>query len=332
MIRFRPRGSWIFWAALALTQTTLIWSTLFYSGASCTGATKCMAGVSLNGHVPARLVGPRRRNCNAAHSFVRSSCIWSYWECLMRRAATDVPMSTSIILRKNGGTINQSHCCTLPASPCTHQTWRLLKTGVDTGILRWRISSGLPGPLAGMPAAPELWTPWTSWTMCPLRKGRTLHCIAGRDPSGLITCLQNYRWRLCMHLTRVLCAGRRFRRWRHKPQAHSRHKCRRQPRTTRSTLIIRNGYAQVWRLLLAGLRQLLLCRPLDDRCALVTSVPSRLVQACCQSSVKTCHERRLQVQCLLIICSSPQDLVSGLRLPPRNPADAPFEVAVVHAP
>ena len=332
MIRFRSRGSWIFWAALALTQTTLIWSTLFFSGASCTGATKCMAGVSLNGHVPARLVGPRRRNCNAAHSFVRSSCIWSYWECLMRRAATDVPMSTSIILRNNGGTINQSHCCMLPASPCTHRTWRLLKTGVDTGILRWRISSGLPGPLAGMPAAPELWTQWTSWTMCPLRKGRTLHCIAGQDPSGLITCLQNYRWKLCMHLTRVLCAGRRFRRWRHKPQAHSRRKCRRQPRTTCNTLIIRNGYAQVWRLLLAGLRQLLLRRPLDDRCALVTSVPSRLVQACCQSSVKTCHERRLQVQCLLIICSSPQDWVSGLRLPPRNPADAPSEVEVVHAP
>ena len=65
---------------------------------------------------------------------------------------------------------------------------------------------------------------------------------------------------------------------------------------------------------------------------LVTSVPSCLVQACCQSSVQTCHERRLQVQCLLIICSSPQDWVSRLRLPPRNPADAPSKVEVVHAP
>ena len=188
MIRSRSRGSWIFRAAFA----TLIGSALSFSEASCTEATRCMDGVSQNGHGPARPVGPRRRNCKAAQLFVQSSCIWYYWECLMQRVATDMPMSTSITLRPTGGTINQSSCCMLPASPCTHRTWQPSKTGVNTSILHWRISSGLPGPLAGMPVPPKLWTHWIS-----------MLSDSGAGSWELSAHVKSHAWLRTLHITRL---------------------------------------------------------------------------------------------------------------------------------
>ena len=250
MIRSRSRGSWMLRAALV----TLLGSALSCSEASCTEATRCMDGVSQNGHGPARPVGPRRKNCKEAQLFVQSSCIWYYWECLMQRVATDMPMSTSMILRPTGGTINQSSCCMLPASPCTHRTWQPSKTGVNTSILHWRISSGLLGPLAGMPVAPELWTHWISM----LRD-------FGAGGWELSAHVKSPAWLRTLHITRLWCLGRRVRWWRCRPQAFQRRiKSRRRRKQHHLS-------PQVGWLLMTALNELLLGHHLDALCALLVS-------------------------------------------------------------
>ena len=170
-----------------------------------------------------------------------------------------------------------------------------------------------------MPAAPVPWTRWTEEAVCMPPACNWSMASTGKRPSVLCPCLLSDRMKLQLHLTRMLCAGRKLRRWRHRPQAHPRRKYRRQ---TRLALSQSTHRTQVCCLLLLG-------RPLDDLCALVTSAFLHLLQDCCKSRVQPSHAHRLHVQsllqCLLILCSRTQGWLPGLSLPPHNPADEPPE-------
>ena len=166
-----------------------------------------MDGVSQNGHGPARPVGPRRRNCKAAHSFVQSSCIWYYWECLMQREATDVPMSTSITLRQNWRhhppeqLLHAASLSLYPQNMAAIKDWCKRQYPALACIL-WT-----PWTMAGMPAAPKLWTHWTSM---PSDSG-----AGSWEPS---THVKYHAWPRTLHITRLRCLGRRVRWWRCRPR------------------------------------------------------------------------------------------------------------------
>ena len=330
MSRLPCGGIWIPCAAatllVALRLRSWSWSNGPSFGDFYMEATNSTAGLSQSNRECAQTVGLWSADYNAVGRCATNSYTWCYWECSIRLEDTNLLTSTSMNSKPDGNTTRRSNYCMLPAFPCTPRHWKLFRDGVASLTQSWRMLFGPREPRVAMPAAPVPWTRWTEEAICVPPACNWSMTSTGKRPSVLCPYLLSARLKLQLHLSRILCAGRKLRRWRNKPQAHPRRKHRRR---VRLTLNPNARCMKVCCLIWAGVHRLLLGRPLDDLCALVASTLLHLLKHCCQPVVQLNHAHYLHVprlpQCLQILCSKTKGRLPGPSLPLHNPAEEPPE-------